>query len=74
MQEEIQIDASRFTTPAALAKEVLVLLDQCDRTIVVLASQKLWDGILQELEGYVDMERVTVLRINNEEDVCTPEP
>lgn len=65
-REELQLEAKRFTTAAALAKEVLHLLDESDCKVIVLADDKALERIASELEGRVTMGRVKIVRLQQE--------
>ena len=60
---ELKLEAGRFTTVDALAKEINVLLRDGESTVIILAQQESWEGICRELEGNVAMDRVTIIRL-----------
>jgi hypothetical protein len=65
-REEYQLEAKRFTTPAALAREVLHLLDESDCKVIVLVNDEALTRIAAELEGRVVMGRVKIVRLEEE--------
>jgi hypothetical protein len=65
-REELQLEAKRFTNPAALAREVLHLLDESDCKVIVLVDEKSLARIASELEGRVVMGRVRVVKLAEE--------
>ena len=67
--EELQLEARRFTTPAALAKEILHLLGDSDCKVIVLANERQWERVASELEGRVDADQVTVLIMLHEDEL-----
>lgn len=66
-QEELQLESKRFTTPSALAKEVLHLLDDTDCKVIVLTDELGLQRIACELEGRVVLGRVKIVRLQPEE-------
>jgi hypothetical protein len=69
-REELQIEARRFTSPIALAKEVLHLLDDTDCKVIVLVDEKGLARIALELEGRVTMGRLQIVKLAEEEPAC----
>lgn len=60
-REEMQLEAGRFTTAIALAKEVIVLLTGGDPELIVFANdgtEELLDRIQTELSGREGIELV----------------
>ena len=47
---ELRIESGRFTTAAALVKEVATLLADAGCTVVVLAPRGSWDQIVEQLQ------------------------
>jgi len=66
-REELTLEAHRFTTASALAREVLHLLDDSDCKVIVLVNEKGLERVASELEGRVTMGRVKVVRLEDEE-------
>lgn len=73
MTEDVKLEACHFTTRAALEKEVLLLLGESDRFITVLVSQKLWDEIVADRDGWQSLLRIVVVQVDPEEEPCTEE-
>jgi hypothetical protein len=65
-REELQLEAKRFTSAAALAREVLHLLDDSDCKVVVLVGEQGLERIASELDGRVTMGRVKVVKLIEE--------
>ena len=65
-REELQLEAKRFTNSAALAREVLHLLDESDCKVIVLVTEKGLERIAAELDGRVTMGRVKVVKLEEE--------
>ncbi len=72
---ELRIESGRFTTAAALVKEVATLLADAGCTVVVLAPRDSWDQIVEQLQEceHVDRVRMVELTEEDEEGPCTPE-
>jgi hypothetical protein len=73
-REELQLEAKRFTTASALAREVLYQLDNSDCKVIVLVNEKGLEQIARELEGRVTMGRVKVVRLEEEEPLWQQQP
>lgn len=83
MAEELQLEAKRFTTAEALAKEAAALLYAPGRpSVVIIAPASSWYPIEEALKRRVDASGyrqimitagVTVLQLEEGEDVCTTE-
>jgi hypothetical protein len=67
-REELQLEARRFTTSSALAKEALHLLDDTDCKVIVLTNEAGLQRIASELEGRVVLGRVKIVRLQEEPD------
>jgi hypothetical protein len=65
-REELQLEARNFTTPTALAREVLYLLDESDCKVIILVNEEALARIASELEGRVLMGRVKIVRLEEE--------
>ena len=66
---DLQLEAKRFTTAAALAKEVIHLLDDPACKVIVVTSAEAFAGIASELEQRVTPGRVKVVQLEEEEPV-----
>jgi hypothetical protein len=62
-RQVLKIEADRFTTDEALAKEVVALIENSDAKVVILAHESALLRISQELEDRVLMGRVKVVMV-----------
>lgn len=63
----LHVNADRFTTTAALVKELSVLLQESDCKVIVLASPASWDRIISELEDKKLSGRVKIVGLQEDE-------
>lgn len=60
---QLTLEAKRFTTTEALAKEVVHLLDDPNCKVIVVANEEALSQIAAELEGRVSEGRVEVVQL-----------